>query len=44
MKEVSEQLLSAVNAAERRLRSFSEGETEVAVLSGGWSRKQVLGH
>ncbi len=44
MKEVSEQLLSAVNDAERRLRSFSEGETEVAVLSGGWSRKQVLGH
>lgn len=44
MKEVSEQLLSAVKDAERRLRSFSEGETEVAVLSGGWSRKQVLGH
>jgi DinB superfamily len=44
MNEVSEQLLSAVDQAERRLHSFNKSETENAVLPGGWSRKQVLGH
>jgi hypothetical protein len=44
MKEVSEQLLLAVNVAEPRLRKFTGTETETPLLSGGWSRKQVLGH
>jgi hypothetical protein len=44
MKEVSDNLRSAVDEAERRLRSFPESETEKPILSGGWSRKQVLGH
>ena len=44
MKELSEKLLSVINAAEPRLRQFSEVESTKPVLSGGWSRKQVLGH
>jgi hypothetical protein len=44
MKELSEQLLSAVNEGEARLRKFGVSETETRLLSGGWSRKQVLGH
>jgi hypothetical protein len=44
MKELSEKLISAIDAAEPRLRKVSEAESEKPVLSGGWSRKQVLGH
>ncbi len=44
MKELSEKLLSVVDAAEPRLRQISELESEKPVLSGGWSRKQVIGH
>jgi DinB superfamily len=44
MKELSEQLLRAVEAAEPRLRKISEPETTKPLLPGGWSRKQVLGH
>lgn len=44
MKELSEKLLSVVDAAEPRLRQMSAQETEKSLLSGGWSRKQVLGH
>jgi hypothetical protein len=44
MKELSEQLISAIEAAEPRLRQVGESESEKPVLSGGWSRKQVLGH
>lgn len=44
MKELGEQLVSLVDQAESRLRKFSGSETETPVLSGGWSRKQVLGH
>lgn len=44
VSELSEQLRSIVRKAEPRLRAFSENETGQPVLSGGWSRKQVLGH
>jgi hypothetical protein len=44
MKELSEKLISVIDAAEPRLRQISEPESEKPVLSGGWSRKQVLGH
>lgn len=44
MKELSEKLLSAIAAAEPRLRGISERESAQPVLTGGWSRKQVLGH
>ena len=44
MKELSEKLISVIEAAEPRLRQISEPESEKPVLSGGWSRKQVIGH
>lgn len=44
MEKTGETLRLAVDEAERRLRGFSDSETEKPILSGGWSRKQVLGH
>jgi hypothetical protein len=44
MKELSQQLLRVVEAAEPKLRTISEGEAAKPTLPGGWSRKQVLGH
>jgi len=44
MKEVSEQLLSVIDAAEPRLRQISAFESAKSALSGGWSPKQVVGH
>ncbi len=44
MKELSEKLLAVIEAAEPRLREISQSESEKPVLSGGWSRKQVIGH
>jgi hypothetical protein len=44
MKDLSEQLLSVIEAAEPRLRAVSALERSKPILSGGWSRKQVLGH
>lgn len=44
MKELSEQLLSTIDAAEPRLRQIGLAETTSPLLPGGWSRKQVLGH
>jgi hypothetical protein len=44
MKELSEQLLSTIEAAEPRLREISALESAKPVLSGGWSPKQVVGH
>ena len=44
MKELSEKLIAVKDAAEPRLRQVSEPESEKPVLSGGWSRKQVIGH
>jgi hypothetical protein len=44
MKELSEQLVRAVEFAEPILRQVSETESHTPVLKGGWSRKQVIGH
>ena len=44
MKELSEQLVCAIETAEPKLRKISEGEAAKPILPGGWSRKQVLGH
>jgi len=44
MKELSEKLLSVIDAAEPRLRQISAAESGKPVLTGGWSRKQVIGH
>jgi hypothetical protein len=44
MKDVSQKLLQAVDAAEPRLRKISELESTKPILRGGWSRKQVIGH
>ena len=44
MKELSERLLSVIETAEPRLRRISAPESGKPVLSGGWSRKQVIGH
>jgi hypothetical protein len=44
MTEISEQLISAVDQAEPRLRRFKGRETETSLRAGGWSRKQILGH
>lgn len=44
MKDLSGRLLTVINTAEPRLRQFSEPENTKPLLSGGWSRKQVMGH
>jgi hypothetical protein len=44
MEHVSAELARVVEAAEIILRQVSEEESGRPVLSGGWSRKQVLGH
>jgi hypothetical protein len=44
MKDLSDDLMRVVEAAEPRLRAFSELESAKPVLPGGWSRKQVIGH
>ena len=44
MKQLSEQLLSVIEAAEPKLREISALESAEPILPGGWSRRQVLGH
>jgi len=44
MQELSEKLLSVIDAAEPRLRAISSGESAKPILAGGWSRRQVIGH
>jgi hypothetical protein len=44
MKELSEKLLSLIEKAEPKLRSVSASESGKPLLSGGWSRKQVIAH
>jgi hypothetical protein len=44
MKELSERLVRLVDAAEPQLRAVSDIESAKPILSGGWSRKQVIGH
>jgi hypothetical protein len=44
MKELSDKLVRVVRSAEATLFQVPEAESNKPVLSGGWSRKQVLGH
>src|ERR1700751_1934281 len=44
MKELSEKLLSVIGTAEPGLRAISAADSTKPILSGGWSRKQVIGH
>jgi hypothetical protein len=44
MKELSHKLVRLVKSAEASLLLVPEVESSKPVLSGGWSRKQVLGH
>ena len=44
MKELNEKLLSVIETAEPRLRAISASESAKPLLSGGWSRKQVIAH
>ena len=44
MKELSDKLVRVVRSAESILLQVPEAESNKPVLSGGWSRKQVLGH
>jgi hypothetical protein len=44
MKELSEEILSVVEAAELKLHRIGEPESRRPILAGGWSRKQVIGH
>ena len=44
MKELSEKLLSVIEGAEPKLRAITALESSKPILSGGWSRKQVIAH
>jgi DinB superfamily len=44
MQELSEKLLLVIARAEPKLRQFDAAESAQPILSGGWSRRQVLGH
>jgi hypothetical protein len=44
MKHLSEQLLGVVETAEPKLRKIGEAESLQPIRTGGWSRKQILGH
>lgn len=44
MKDLSQELLTVIDSAEPRLREINAQETTKPLLSGGWSRKQVIGH
>jgi len=44
MKDLSKKLLGVIERAEPRLREVSSFESGKPVISGGWSRRQVIGH
>jgi hypothetical protein len=44
MQDLSEKLLLVIAQAEPTLRRIDAAESAQPVLSGGWSRRQVLGH
>src|SRR5579862_4017275 len=44
MKNLAAELERIVDAAEAGLRRVSDDEAGLPVLTGGWSRKQLLGH
>ncbi|MGH9573426.1 MAG: DinB family protein [Candidatus Acidiferrales bacterium] len=44
MKELSNDLLRAIDLGELALQKITDAESCEPVLRGGWSRKQVIGH
>jgi hypothetical protein len=44
MQDLSEKLLVVIAEAEPKLRQFDASESAKPILSGRWSRRQVLGH
>src|SRR5260370_28243117 len=44
MKTVSRRLEELVAEAESEFGGFTDGEAAEPAISGGWSRKQILGH
>ncbi len=44
MEELSRKLLCLVDSVEPELRAISEEKSSEPILSGGWSRRQVIGH
>jgi hypothetical protein len=44
MKKLSDNLVQVVKSAEASLLQVTEIESNKPILTGGWSRKQVLGH
>jgi hypothetical protein len=44
MQQLSEKLSSVIDAAEPKLRRMDSTESAKPILSGGWSRRQVMGH
>jgi DinB superfamily len=44
MLELNERLLELVSRAEGDFAGLREADTTQPVISGGWSRKQILGH
>ena len=44
VKAVGAELASLVDSTEASLRKISEADSGVPIRTGGWSRKQVLGH
>lgn len=44
MLELSSQLTDSIAHTKHDLSSFTDSEAAKPVISGGWSRKQVLGH
>ena len=44
MKDLSRELLRVTDEIEPRLREVSDMDSAKPVLTGGWSRRQVIGH
>ena len=44
MEEVAAELIRVVEAASERLEKLSEEEAEARRSTGGWSKKEILGH
>jgi hypothetical protein len=44
MTEIGKRLEDIVVRAEREFASLSDAKTSESAISGGWSRKQILGH
>jgi len=44
MREIAVELAGVVERAAPALRRIEDGDAGAAALSGGWSRKQVIGH